>query len=271
MKKQISTTIILLVLASMLSGCSSVPDAKTNNNAAVKAVASANKVAAIPEPYTMAIQEIKEQNLDKALRYLDLVIKDFPDNEEYIYRAYFLKTIIYTDYYTADLALTDALLEGVKDNPFLESGEKQQILDSIQTILDQVDKYKQPFLESTAYVYEHYEKYKNLDFSLHYQRAESSTEAINAVEWFRKSGTPMPSDDQINSALHDARIYCLGVSLDELIKRNNVNYPAYFYATGGVANGWDKELAKKLAQKVIDITENDKYNKYRLDAEDALK
>lgn len=224
-----------------------------------------------PKPYKLAIEELEAHNLDKGLRYLDLVIKDFPDNQEYVYRAYFLKTIIYTDYFTANLAVTDALLEGLRDNFFLESNEKRQILDSIQIILVEVDTYKKPFLESTLYVYKHYEKYKDLDFSLHYPRSEDNTEAINAVEWFRKSGTPMPSDDQINSALRDARVYFLEVSLDGLIKKNNVNYPAYFYATGAVAMEWDEDLAKKLTQEIIDITNNDKYNKYRLDAEDVLK
>lgn len=224
-----------------------------------------------PEPYKMARQELEAQNLDKAIRYLDLVIQDFPNYEEYVYRAYLLKTIVYTDYYSANIGTTDALLEGVKDNPFLEPDEAKQILDSTQAIIDEIDTYKQPFLESTMYVYENYEKYKELNFPLHYSYTDNSTEALNAVDWFRRCGTPVPNEEQINSALWDARVYLFGLSYDELINNNKINYPAYFYAVGGLASEWDMDLAKKLVQKIVEITKDDKYNKYRLDAEDALK
>lgn len=224
-----------------------------------------------PEPYQLAIQELESQNIDKALRYLDLVIKDFPNNEEYVFRAHLLKTMIYTGYYSADMKITSALLEGVKDNPFLELNETDQLLNKTQSIIDGIDKYKQPFLESIKYVYGHYDKYKNIEISLSYTCDDSGTEAINAVDWFRQCGTPVPSEDQIDSALQDARAYMFGIFYDELIANNKINYPAYFYSSGNVASEWDIDIAKELAQEAIEITENDKYNKYRLDAEDALK
>ncbi len=263
MNRKIVNIVIVGVIL-LISGCNS-GNIRNTINSSVKIPLGP------PKPYEMAMQELKSQNLDKSLRYLDLVIKDFPNNKEYVYRAHFLKTIIYTDYYTANINITDALLEGVKDNPFSKPDETQQILDSTQTILDEINTFKKPFLESAIYVYEHYDEYKNVDFPLHYSHNDNSTEALNAVDWFRKCGTPMPSDDQVNSALCDARVYYLGSSLDELIKNNKINYPAYFYATGGVANEWDKDFAKKLVQKIIEITEDDKYNKYRIDAEDVLK
>ena len=258
---------LLLCVGLLLSicGCGQAGSESRDIKAAIKLNAGP------PEPYKMAIQELKIQNLDKALRYLDLVIKDFPNNEEYVYRAHLLKTMIYTDYYSANIRIADALLEGVKDNPFLESDESKQILDSTQAIIDEIDIYKQPFLESTMYIYGHYEKYKNIDFSLHYSYTDNSTEALNAVDWFRKCGTPMPNEDQINISILDARVYLFGLSFDELIKNSKINYPAYFYATGGVTSEWDMDLAKKIVQEIIEITEDDKYNKYRLDAEDALK
>ena len=256
--------ILCVGLLLLLCGCGQTG----SENRDIKTTLKLN--AGPPEPYKMAIQELEIQNLDKALRYLDLVIKDFPNNEEYVYRAHLLKTMIYTDYYSANIRITDALLEGVKDNPFLELDESKQILDSTQAIINEIDIYKQPFLESTMYIYGHYEKYKNIDFSLHYSYTDNSTEALNDVDWFRQCGTPMPSEDQISTALRDARVYLFGLSFDELIKNNKIDYPGYFYAIGGVASEWDIDLAKKLVQKIIEITKDDKYNKYRIDAEDVL-
>ncbi len=268
MRKKLRNAIILFALLILLNGCSTGQDTTTKS---ISNITSSIKTIVVPEPYTMAMQEIKEQNLDKALRYLDLVIKDFPDNEEYIYRAYFLKTVIYTDYYSANIRISDALLEGVKDNPFIKTEEAEQILNTTQVIINEIDNYKQPYLASIKYIFEHYEKHKNLDFPLNYSCTNSSTEALNAVDWFRQSGTPTPSEEQINLALRDARLYLLGLAFDELIKKDKVNYPAYFYATGSFLSEWDEELSMKLAEKIIEITKDDKYNKYRLDAEDALK
>ncbi|PKM75834.1 MAG: hypothetical protein CVU90_15670 [Firmicutes bacterium HGW-Firmicutes-15] len=250
----------------IICGCNTI-----KNNNSTNMITSAKNVLIVPEPYKMALQETQEQDYDKALRYLDLVIKDFPNNDEYIYRTYFLKSVINSEYINCDFKITGALLDGLKDNVFIKLDERKRILNDTQALLDEVKTFKTPFLESTTYILSNYDKFKKTDFSIVNSHDIKETSATRAVDWFKDYKTPVPSNDELLVAKSDARKILIGSCLDNVIQEQKINYPTYFYMTSIIAYEWDKELSKKLLQKVIEITEDDKYNKYRLDAEDALK
>lgn len=258
--------ILLLVCVPllMLSGCASKAGSAKN------VVPAAIIPTGPPEPYAMAMQEIKNQNLDKALRYLDLTIKDFPDNEEYVYKAYFVKNMIYMDYVNRCLHIMNVLLDGVKESPFANNSEKQRVVDFAQSTIDEINSYKTPYLESANYVLANYEKHNDLELSLVFSTEIDDAGPVNSVDWFSKYGTPVPSVEKMRAALVDVKILGFGQYCDIVIKSNKVDYPAYFSLTSRIAYEWDKDLSKQQLQEVLKITNDDKYNKYRLDAEDVL-
>lgn len=262
--KLISLLIFICALLFVCIGCTQ----KTNST---KDIATVIKTPlGPPEPFTLATQEIENQNMDKALRYLDLTIKDFPDNEEYVYRAYLIRNIIYVDYMSRDLQVVAILLDGLKNNPFIEVEERNRVLAFAESTLNETTALENPLLESTNYVLTHYDKFKDLDFSLIYSTKINDTGAVRDLDWFNKHKTPTPTDKQMNDALSDVKKYGFGQYCDDVIKDKKIDYPAHFYVTGNLICQWDKTLAQQLLREVINITNDDKYNKHRIDAEDVL-
>lgn len=224
-----------------------------------------------PEPYEMAIKEIEELNFKKAIRYCDLVISDFPQSEEFVYKANLLKSMIYINYQGCAFDVANMILDGMRNS--LSFG-KQEGYDTANTFLDSltdsIEGMEKPFMESTSYVLDNYDKYKDTSFVFQKAQENYDTDSLHDIKWFADHGTPIPTNDEfIKSTL---TYYEIGFynCYDYFFKEGQVNYPSYFFYASMMAVEWNKDLSKSLLQKVMEITEDDKYNSYRLDAEDAL-
>jgi hypothetical protein len=91
------------------------------------------------------------------------------------------------------------------------------------------------------------------------------------VEWFSQVGYPVPSNDVFNNARYTWRKQSFNFEFEKVIKADKIDYPYFFFWTARPVSEVDEAAAKIILKKVIEITQDDKYNESRLLAEDLLK
>lgn len=262
-KKWFVFSLVLLLLILLFTGCSSqgVNDKKKNE---------------IPEPYTLALNDIKNQNYDSAYKYLELAIKDFPESN-YLNNAYFLKSIIDCAKTYNNAAIYDNINAGLdKGKIFFVHAKNSDDLNQIKSYTNFLDKenenLKNKLVEDAKFSLSNLDK-NYLKFDSNVPDQNKITVNTRHTEYFKKYGTPIPTENEFNDEIKQYNRKMLSDFLQTIITPNTIDLPLYYnkLLNASFYQGLDKNILKQLADKVMQLTENDKYNKARLSTEEIIK
>lgn len=256
--------LLLTICCLVLSAC--VPQAD---------IASSNNVSynQIPEPYKLAIKDINNQNHDSALRYLDFTIKDFPDSI-YVNNAHFLKCIILRGKLVSSIEITNNLNSGV--DVMSASYLSEDDLDDLNLLKS----YFQTIQKEQGDIREQY--YDEIIFSIDLlEQDELSFKNIKSYpvgdikkpfEWFKKFGYPVPTLNEFNAEKLEFEKKMIILFINQIIKNESIDFPLYYYSLllSSYSLDFEKDTQRLLADKILQLTENDKYNEYRLETQDFI-
>lgn len=267
-----------LVVMLVLSGCTNHSEKSTSNqNNAVKVNATSSKEEELPKPYQLAIEQLNQGDLDHALQYLDLTIRDFK-NSKYYYNANLIKSIIIRAKLVSIDSIISILSNGVESNAkvLYTNNDVEKIRSYSTKLKSEIDEVYPGFKDSIKYIYENYDTSKEqFTFNIKYPYSYDYNSSETSLDFFKNVGYPIPDENDIKTYEESDYKKTVSYLLSDIIQNNKINYPKYFYymGTGVYSNGEDKndkDFAKNLLNKVMVLTENDKYNKTRLDAESVL-
>ena len=109
-------------------------------------------------------------------------------------------------------------------------------------------------------------------------KPKNNTEFFSMLDWVRSVGFPESEEaverkrkDSLSDAFYATLFSYFGEDAIDTIKplTGTIDYPALFLDLG--LSTADESLSVKFLQKVIELTDGDKYNKHRLSAEKLLK
>ncbi|WP_213617612.1 hypothetical protein [Paenibacillus sp. J22TS3] len=148
----------------------------------------------------------------------------------------------------------------------------QKLKKVFDTLSSEHESTKKQLDQSISLVLKNYSQYKNisiyktpLNFSL------NKTDVSNDLTLFEKAGYPIPRDYVIEQDIKNSRERCLNMLIIAAFENKKVNYPNLFFYAGGAIGASNKSKKIKLLQEVIKLTEGDKYNETRLEAQEQLK
>ena len=225
-----------------------------------------------PEPYAKMIESLNTEDLKHAETYADLVINDFADSD-YTYNAYLVKNMVQASKLRLEYTKCNLLAEGVDNiNVYLVTeSDLNRLTEYLEKAQNQIEKHEGSFYETTKYLVEHYEEADKVKLEF----PEKTDDSLFTVEndlsslyFFSSVGYPVPSDaemsDQDDSNL--VKIYRQLRNGD--YGNESFSYPRYFYLIACICD--NAEVRETLCKKIIEITADDTYNQYRLDAQEYL-
>jgi len=263
MKKAI---IFVLGLSILIGGCSA------NTASSLTPSKEVTKVEVkVPEPYNTMIKNLKEPNLDTALDFANLTIKDFP-NTPYAYNAHIVRSLILCGQIHAYFNMNIYLSKGIDHMGVLSSKDD---IDTVKGFLDKVHD-RQIALsalsgESFNYILANYKpeiKLDKIDFPTSNIKSIDKSD-YSSFNWFSDVGYPAPKQSDYDTIVKEIPQKAFYLYMNNVEISNEINYPKYFLTAS--YRTLDKDLEKKLLNKVMEITENDKYNESRINAENGLK
>ncbi|WP_027356326.1 hypothetical protein [Desulfofundulus thermocisternus] len=224
-----------------------------------------------PEPYKKALQQINNMDYDMALKYLDLTITDFP-NSKYVNNSYILESIIYNGKTMANRILIQSLMAGVQQGAEYYNSEERQLINKyFATLQSELNKLEDESRRSIIFVAEKLNT-NQLDFNdVSIKLVQPSPKT--SLDFFKSVGYPVPTEYEFNSIKNEYEQEAINYMLNNAIKSGEINLPQYYYdiATLSYYFDYDNELTLKLCNKVLQLTEKDKYNEVRLQVEDFIK
>jgi len=262
MKKML---IIVLGLSMFLGGCSA-----NTTNPVTPSKETIKVEEKIPESYTIMMKNLKEQNLNSTLDFANLTIKDFPDSP-YTYNAHIIRSIILCGKIHPYINISIYINKGMGHmGAFIKDGD----IEILEGYIAQIDKSNKsiniPLNESFNYILTNYNyeaKSNKIDFPTSDIKMISKKD-YNGFSWFSDVGYPVPKQSDFDEIINNVSPKAFYLYMNNVETSGEINYPKYFliasYATS------DKELEKRLLNKVIELTEEDKYNESRIEAEKGL-
>ena len=254
--------IIVLGLSILLGGCSADTASPKKEVMKVESI--------VPEPYIVMEKNLKEQNLDTTLDFANLTIKDFPDTE-YAYNAHIIRTLILSgNLHTYD-KLLQCTYDGVQNmSAFVKTGDDLIIKDYITKLLN-LEKPMEILLdESFNYILANYDpnkKYAKINFPISDIKSINDSEYVG-FNWFSDIGYPLPKQSDFDSCIKNIPPKAFYVYMNAVKTSEDIDYSKYFYYMSFKTG--NTELRRKLLNKVMDLTENDKYNELRIKAEKVI-
>ncbi|MGX4587628.1 hypothetical protein [Paenibacillus chitinolyticus] len=227
------------------------------------------KEVEIPEPYSLALKKIESGELDTALKYLDFTINDFKDSP-YVYNAQLLKSVLHTG--KAQVALNLGLIIGrgtEKGKTLYSSSDinriKKKFDETKKEMTDQVDLLAEP----AKYTLENYSAVRD-QIQMKKITVKDIPSEVN-LDFFASVGYPIPTDAEFDAYIKNNYIREVSLTLNTIFQKDKIIFPDYFYFTGSQFYKKDKALTKQFFDKIIEITENDKYNEVRILVQEDLK
>lgn len=226
----------------------------------------------IPEPYTAMIDQLKKGDLEMAEKYADLTIKDFPDSP-YIYNSYLIKNGILSSQIRINNIIFACISEGINQiSPSLiETNEIDHLKKQIDNITDRDEKLNTEITESINYLLTNYsEDIISGEFEMEPITPPEglsylTNSDVHELQWFSEVGYPLPKDVDIEKT---TKMYPKIFYYDHFVD-GKIEYPKYFFEMGSAIR--NKSLAIESLNKVLEITENNQYDEYRIKAEELLK
>lgn len=238
--------ILILCLVLILSGCA--------------------ETSSVPEPFKLAMEEIQNEDFDLALKYLDMAIEEYADNEEYVYNAHFYKSLILW----SKLESKEYCIQKVTDsmlnigNYGYSKEELEELNKYCEQMMRSIEEDCNSFNKSMTYIYSNKkEKIYLVDYKL-------QTELNSNAELFvNTDGFTGITKEELFSLEKYAELYKVQCLCNDLIDENgNINFSQYYLLAFKWTN--NNEFGQRLLEKVIKLTENDKYDKSRIQAQELL-
>lgn len=209
-----------------------------------------------------------------AMKYLDLTISDYPSTD-YVLKANVLKSYIlsvqimgFTSPFTSYTAGGITYMKG----PFMN----KEGADKIHQVVENGKKFyaeKTSLLkDSTTYILEHYKTKKMDVMSDTDLRASDDYIPSYDLSFFEDVGYPIPSQEEIDKATDSSTETTFQQVTPTVFKNNEVDYLEFFYIAASAlrANADGNTFSKPVYEEIIKLTEDDKYNEIRIEAEDRL-
>lgn len=227
-----------------------------------------------PEPYTKMIQNINDEDLTLAKKYADLVIQDFPDTD-YVYNAYLIKNMILCSELKLQGAKCSFLSTGADNlsTSLLEQNDIDILVKYLEDTLDEIDELNKPFNKTLKYLLEHYdEDAKKIELKFPEQAEGNLFHAENdlqSLSFFSEVGYPIPTESDMYNDDDENTIKIFRYLRNGDDGNEAFSCLRYFYIAATVCTADD--LIEEACNQIIKMTEDDKYNEYRLNAEEYLK
>lgn len=288
MNKLTKSLVCITLTLSVLAGCNSVEKGQKKEEAKVEVKAENldSKVVAdnttlaeeiqpeYVEPYAKAIEQINSGDLKMAIKYLDITINDFPDSKNF-YQAKLLKSMINIGKELGYGTVTGKYVKGVKgykDSALADSEgaalAKKTLLKLDSTLKDQ----KKTVNSEISFILENYSKFKDEPiYSSPFTYTSNSNGVSSDLSFFESVGYPIPSESTIEEDLDLSAGGLVEAIFNEFISDTKVNYVKLFYNTALIIEEINKDESILLLNEVIKLTENDKYNEERINAQDKIK
>ena len=253
--------IVMILCLGSFAGCAN-SEASLDIQEAVKSV---------PEPYTKMIENMNINDLEMTEKYADLVIKDFADSD-YVYNAYLVKNMIIAGKMTLINCKISLIGEGIGQMGILNTASDietvEQYLNNIKTDLENLEK---DYELTSEYLLNNYSKSDLV--KIDFPKAPSDMTVLRendlqGLSWFAKIGTPVPTETDMNGDDSTNELKVFFDLNNGFLQDKTFSYVDYFYKIS--CAGTNEDLAKKLLIKVIELTEDDQYNEFRIQAQDLL-
>lgn len=253
--------IFILLMLFLVTACSGQINTATNSNI---------KESEMPEPYLKALDDIKIGDYDSALKYLDLSIKDFPESK-YVDNTYYLKCLIYCGKLSADTSILKNMTSGFEKGMILYSSDEKTIFK--EYITDMKNEYnfmKIPLKEGIEYSLARLQK-NNLVFD-DLTVEQYNLNYLDVFENYSNIGYPMITKNDFYSNRDGLQKEMINFIIMDNAKEK-IDLPSYYNTLllASIGLGYEKDIQIKLSSKVMELTENDKYSKIRLETEDIIK
>lgn len=273
MDKRLITFFLMLFICLILTGCGMQAKPAVDGESSKQNMFKERQIEP-PEPYELSLQEINNSNYDMALKYLDLTINDFPDSI-YTNNAHSLKCIIYnTKLLTIAVAVTN-LSSGldVMSSSYLTESDKDdlKLLKShLQALQKEENDIKDQFYDEVIFAINSEGQDKLYFYDI---KVDSVGDVKEPFEWFAKFGTPVPTINEFKSDKNEFETKITKLFINQIINNGSIDLPLFYYSLliSSYRLDFEKDIQRALADKVLQLTEEDKYNKYRLETQDIIK
>ncbi|WP_217561847.1 hypothetical protein [Paenibacillus sp. GbtcB18] len=250
------------------AAATTAPNAETTPSTTVQQQEAKPKEIEVPEPYSIALKKIEAGDLDTALTYLDFTIDDFKDSP-YVYNAQLLKSVLHTGKASVALELGLIIGKGTEKGKTLYSSSdinrlKKKFDETKKEMTDQIDLLAEP----AKYTLENYSAVRD-QIQMKKITVKNLPSEIN-LDFYASVGYPIPTDAEFDAYIKNNYIREVSLNLNTIFQEDKIIFPDYFYITGSQLYKQDKALTKQFFEKIIEITENDKYNEARILAQEDL-
>ena len=230
-------------------------------------IASSIPQSKIPEPYTLMLKQLEFNDLNMAQKYADLVISDFKDSD-YVYNAELVKNIV---------NLSKMCVVRMKSNYIIAGSAKMGSLNSkddidkmqgyIKNLQGESELYEPIYNGTTQYLLDHFSDKDKVQLKLPTIPSNMSFADYSSLKFFSAVGYPIPTDSEMTTGDKQNTLAWFFLTTKDYTNGSKF-YPDYFYYLS--INTDDTAMKKKLLNKIIELTESDKYNEIRIKAQEDL-
>lgn len=260
MIKTVTILLVSLTLIILPVGCS-------KQNISISIPTTVEKQNKIPEPYTLMLKQLESKNLDMAQKYADLVINDFKDTQ-YVYNATLIKSIINLSRMNVIKKKTNYIITGMHKVGSLGSEEDMERLQGhIENLQKELELYEPIYNETTQYLLDNFSDKDNVQLEFPAITDDMAFSEYTALDFFSTVGYPVPTNSEMFTG---DRQNVLGWTflMTKDFNDSSKFYIGYFYYLS--INTDDHIMKKKVLNKIIELTEGDKYNEIRILAQEEL-
>ena len=149
-----------------------------------------------------------------------------------------------------------------------------KVMQYCEAVNKNIESLKPDFITTANYILDNYDKNTLVNITL--PKAPDDIQALSdkdfgSLGWFSNLGYPVPQEVDINLG-EEFVVKTFYHLVDGYTPDSNFSYPYYFYYMAISARTVsDEELYLKSLNKVIEITEDDSYNEYRIKAQEAIE
>lgn len=284
--------IALISFALIVSGCSSANEKKEesmkseeHNLATTKSIEDTTESVTTeketkqaedyPEAYTAAMEAFSNYDLEKALQYLDIVIKNDPKTV-YVTKAQALKSYILNLKYNAYLYTVISFTAGNKQYTKRYNQEEEEVLrivDKLYEMAAHMEEEIKDIEESISFVLDNYPstRYDSISDS----RIKTSKQNISEKELtnYVLNGYPIPTDEELIEAFNYKKYVAYKVMTAKAFKRKEIDYAYLFYevAVNVDLHDVENQLSNALFEEVVKLTEDDQKSELRIKAQKELE
>ncbi|QDH19560.1 hypothetical protein [Saccharibacillus brassicae] len=233
------------------------------------------KEKAYPEPYLKAIEKMNAGDIEMALSYLDMTLEDFEQKDVQL-KARTLKNYLLSvklSGYGSTLLMYLKGADQYKEGAFADTEGLDEAIRVMDDAQERIDKESKQLKTESEAVLEMFQGQRSEPISDEEIKVSSDYITGRGLSFFESVGYPLPTQSEIDTAVSEATHNYYKATVDSLFKDGEIDYAEYFYAVGFALmySGNYDESAKNNLQKVIDLTEDDKYSETRLNAKGFLE